>query len=102
MLLKVYLLGYSNKIFHCHIKDAKFFKDKYDDVGFFATPLEYHVPKIPGYGDINWSDFFCTLSEIRYNGCVAIEIEDYSFENSFEERRQAILQSQKFIQQWVL
>jgi sugar phosphate isomerase/epimerase len=93
---------FSNKIFHCHIKDAKFFKDKYDDVGFFATPLEYHVPKIPGYGDINWSDFFCTLSEIRYNGCVAIEIEDYSFENSFEERRQAILQSQKFIQQWVL
>jgi len=93
---------FKDKIFHCHIKDAKFFQDKYDDVGFFAAPLEYHVPKIPGYGDVNWNDFFCALSEIRYKGCVAIEIEDYTFENTFEEKKQAILQSKKFIEQWVL
>jgi len=96
------IYAFKDKIFHYHIKDAKFFQDKYDDVGFFATPLEYHVPKIPGYGDINWSAFFCALSEIRYKGYLALEIEDYAFEDTFLEKKDAILKSKRFIEQWVL
>lgn len=95
------IYDFKDKIFHTHIKDAKFFADKYDEVGILAVPLEYQVPKIPGYGDIDWSAFFCALSEIRYKSHCVIEVEDYAFEDSLEERKAAILQSKKYISQWI-
>ncbi len=44
---------FREKIFHIHIKDAKVYQDKLNEVGILATPLEFHSPKLPGLGDIN-------------------------------------------------
>ncbi|MDD3169496.1 MAG: sugar phosphate isomerase/epimerase [Eubacteriales bacterium] len=96
------IYDFSEKIFHVHIKDAKFFPEKYNKVGPFATPLEYHAPKIPGYGDIKWDEFFCALSEIGYKGAAVIEVEDHSFEDNLNDRKRAILQSKQYIKQYVL
>jgi len=96
------IYDFKDKMFHIHIKDAKFFQDRFDQVGILATPLEYHVPKIPGYGDIDWGAFFCALSEIGYKDFCAIEVEDYAFEDSLEERKAAILQSQAYLRQWIV
>ncbi len=96
------IYAFAEKIFHIHIKDAKFFPDKYNKVGMFATPLEYHAPKIPGYGDIKWNEFFCALSEVGYKGAAVIEVEDHSFEDSLDGRKRAILQSKQYLKQFIL
>ncbi len=54
---------FSDKLFHVHLKDAKLHRDKLNEVGILAMPLEYHSPKLPGLGDIDWGSFFSALTE---------------------------------------
>jgi sugar phosphate isomerase/epimerase len=93
---------FKDKIMHMHIKDAQLYQDKLDDVGPLATPLEYHCPKIPGLGDINWGKVVSAMRDIRYKGAVCIEVEDYSFEDSIEGRLLAIRQSKAYMNQYIL
>lgn len=92
---------FKEKLFHIHIKDGKIHKDKLDDVGILATPLEFFSPKIPGLGDIDWGKFISALTDVRYKGHVAIEIEDEAFEESLEDRIRAIKQSKKHVEQFL-
>lgn len=96
------IYDFSDKLFHVHIKDAKIFPDKLNEVGIMATPLEFHMPKIPGLGDINWGRFLSALTDIRYKKCVVIEVEDKSFEDSEEDRIKAVKQSKAYIGQYLL
>lgn len=93
---------FKEKIFHVHIKDAKLYQDQLDDVGALATPLEYHCPKIPGLGDVNWGAFVSALRDIRYKGCACIEVEDYSFEETYEDRILALRQARAYMSQFIL
>jgi sugar phosphate isomerase/epimerase len=67
-----------------------------------ATPLEYHAPKLPGLGDVNWTEFFANLTEARYNGPVCIEVEDRAYEASLEDRKRAVIQSGRFLRNFVV
>ena len=78
------LKNFGDKLFHIHLKDAKVYKDKLDEVGILAHPLAYHSPKLPGLGDIEWSSFFASLKRTGYKGPVVIEFEDKAFEHSLE------------------
>ena len=40
-------------------------RERLDDVGILATPLEYHTPKIPGRGQIDWPKFLAALQDGR-------------------------------------
>ena len=66
-----------------------------------ATPLEYHSPKIPGLGDVNWSRFFSALTDVRYRGPVCIEVEDKAFEGSEKDIETAILTSRHYLSQFL-
>ena len=92
---------FKDKMFHIHFKDIKIYANKLDEVGIMATPLEYMSPKIPGLGDINWSKFVSALTDIGYDGCACIEIEDKSFEGSKEDILKSISQSIKYLSQYV-
>jgi sugar phosphate isomerase/epimerase len=91
------LKEFSHKLFHIHLKDAKLFRDKLDRVGILATPLEYHSPKLPGLGDVEWPAFFSTLKASGYKGPVVIEFEDKNFEGSEELIVKGLLQTKAFI-----
>ncbi len=91
---------FRERIFHVHIKDAKVLREKLDEVGILATPLEYHAPKLPGLGEVNWGRFFSALTDIRYGGAAAVEVEDRAFEDSLASRKQALLQSRAFLRQF--
>jgi sugar phosphate isomerase/epimerase len=95
------LYEFKEKLFHIHLKDAKIYREKLDDVGIMATPLEFHSPKLPGLGDIHWGKFFSALNDIRYKGPVCVEVEDKAFENSIEDRKEALLISKRFINQYL-
>lgn len=82
---------FSHKFFHVHLKDAKLFREKLDRVGIMATPLEFHSPKLPGRGDVNWKAFIDAINQSSYNGPLVIEFEDKEFEGSFEKMVEGML-----------
>lgn len=95
------LREFRHKLFHLHAKDARVDKHRLDDVGILATPLEYHVPKLPGLGDVDWGKFFSVLTDVGYDGAVCIEVEDRAYEHSLEARKQALRQSARYLRQFM-
>ncbi|MBI1927447.1 sugar phosphate isomerase/epimerase [Candidatus Poribacteria bacterium] len=95
------LWEFADRLFHVHAKDARVDRHRLDDVGILATPLEYHTPKLPGLGDVNWSRFFSVLSDIGYDGPVCIEVEDRAYEGSLENRKVSLRQSARFLKQFM-
>jgi sugar phosphate isomerase/epimerase len=87
------LREFKDRIFHVHAKDARLHQDRLDDVGILATPLEFHTPKLPGRGDVDWPRFIAALTEIGYDGPVCIEVEDRAYEGSLERRQEALRES---------
>ena len=75
---------FKDKIFHVHYKDIKIYKDRLDDVGIMAYPLEFMSPKLPGLGDVDWGKYVSALTDIGYEGHTCIEVEDRAFESSQE------------------
>ena len=95
------LREFADRIFHVHAKDVRVDWHLLNDVGILATPLEYHVPKLPGMGDVDWGHFFSVLGDVGYNGPVCVEVEDRVFEDTPEERRLALRQSATFLRNFL-
>lgn len=95
------LREFRHKLFHLHAKDARVDKHRLDEVGILATPLEYHTPKLPGLGDVDWGKFFSTLSDVGYDGAVCIEVEDRAYEKTLETRKLALRQSARYLRQFM-
>lgn len=95
------MYDFKDRLHHIHLKDAKLYKNKLDKVGIMAHPLEYHSPKLPGLGDVNWNHFFTALTDIRYKGPVCIEVEDKAFEGSPESIEKAILTARNYLTQFI-
>lgn len=92
---------FKDKIFHVHYKDIKVFKNKLDDVGVMAYPLEYMSPKLCGLGDIDWGKYVSALTDIGYDGCSVIEVEDKAFEGTLEDSKRAVKLSAKYLRNFV-
>lgn len=84
------LREFQSKLFHVHAKDVKIRRDRINDVGVFAHPLEWHQPRIPGYGEMDWGKFMSALMETTYRGPICIEVEDDTFGKSLEGRKKAV------------
>ena len=93
---------FRDRIFHVHCKDIKIHRDRLDDVGIMATPLQYMSPKLPGLGDVNWGRFFSALTDVGYNGNVCIEIEDRAFEGSEKVVLDSLELSRRYIRNFVI
>ena len=93
---------FRDRIFHVHLKDAKIHPEQLDDVGILATPLEYHSPKLPGLGDVNFGKFLSALTDIGYDGPACVEIEDRAYEDTLETRKGALIQSMEYLKQYII
>lgn len=96
------LYEFKDRIYHTHCKDIKLLKNKLNDVGIMAPPLNYMVPKLPGLGDVNWGKYISALTDIGYRGYTCIEIEDKSFEDSEEDIEKSLLLSKRYLEQYVI
>ncbi len=92
---------FSSKFFHVHAKDAMVDNAALNDVGILATPLEYHTPKLPGLGDIDWGKFFSVLGQEGYTGPVCIEVEDRPYEKNLTSRQGALRQSARYLRNFM-
>ena len=93
---------FKDKIFHVHYKDIKLYKDRLDEVGIMAYPLQYMAPKLPGLGDVKWDEYVSALNDIGYKGFTCIEVEDKSFEDSREAVIDSLVLSRRYISQFVV
>ena len=86
-------------IVHVHAKDERIDRDRLYEVGVMG--LDWHQPKLPGLGDVAWGPFFAALTDAGYDGPVCIEVEDRAYEGSLADRRRALRQSKRFLEQFV-
>ena len=92
---------FTDKLFHVHAKDVRVDKHRLDEVGIMATPLEFHSPKLPGLGDVDWGQFFSVLTDVGYKGPVCIEVEDRAYEETLEERKASVVQSGRYLKNFM-
>lgn len=92
---------FADRFVHVHAKDVRLDRHKLDDVGIMGTPLEYHTPKLPGLGEVDWGLFYSELTDAGYDGPVCIEVEDRAYEGSLERRKQAVDQSGRYLRQYM-
>lgn len=92
---------FAHKLFHMHAKDVRVDQHLLDDLGILAHPNDYHFPKLPGMGDVNWGKFFSVLTDTGYNGPICVEVEDRAYEDSLENRKRALIQSHTFLRNFV-
>lgn len=84
------LREFKSKLFHMHAKDMVVHPEKLNEVGIFAFPKEWHTPRIPGFGDIDWARYVAKLNEVGYNGPLCIEVEDDTFGKTLAGRQRAL------------
>jgi sugar phosphate isomerase/epimerase len=95
------ILEFADRLVHVHAKDVRLDRERLDDVGILATPLEYHRPKLPGLGDVDWGQFFSALSDSGYTGPVCVEVEDRAYEQSPDRRIAALRQSATYLRNYL-
>lgn len=88
------------RIVHAHAKDTRVDRHKLHDEGILG--LGWQTPKIPGLGDVAWGPFFGALTDAGYNGPICIEVEDRAYEGSLEDRKRSLVQSKRFLDQYVV
>lgn len=93
---------FKDKIFHVHYKDIKVYRDKLNDCGIMAYPLDFMSPKLPGLGDVDWGKYVSALTDIGYDGYTCIEIEDKAFEGSKEKVIDSLKLSKRYMENFVI
>ena len=96
-----HLRDFAHKLFHIHAKDVRLDQHLLNEVGILAHPNTYHTPKLPGMGDVNWGQFFSTLTDTGYKGAVCVEVEDRAYEETKADRIAALQQSHMYLRQFV-
>jgi sugar phosphate isomerase/epimerase len=91
------LREFREKLFHLHAKDMIVHPDRLNEVGIFAFPKQWHTPRIPGFGDINWARFMAEVQAVGYNGAVCVEVEDDTFGKSLAGRKNALQVSRQVL-----
>lgn len=93
---------FKDKIFHVHYKDIKLYRDRFNQVGIMAYPLDFMSPKLPGLGDVDWGKYVSALTDIGYDGYTCIEVEDKAFEGSQEKVLDSLRLSKRYMEQFVI
>ncbi len=93
---------FKDKIFHIHLKDTRIERDRLNDVGIMAYPLQYMTAKIPGLGEINWGRFVSALTDIGFDGPACVEVEDRAFEDSEESVLKSLKLSKRYLEQFII
>lgn len=95
------LREFRNRLHHIHAKDVRVDTHRLNDVGILAHPLEYHSPKLPGLGDVNWGAFFSVLGDVGYTGSVCVEVEDRAYEATIADRIASLQQSHNYLRNYI-
>ena len=86
---------------HVHAKDLMIDQDGLYESGIMSLGMGWQVPRMPGLGDIDWSEIFSGLYRVGYDGPVIIEHEDRVFEGSDEKIKRGFLLARDVLRPFV-
>lgn len=89
---------FGKRIVYVHAKDERIDRDRLYEVGVHG--FGWHQPKLPGLGDVNWTEFFAALTDVGYRGPVCVEVEDRAYEGSLDDRKRALRQSRRYLERY--
>jgi sugar phosphate isomerase/epimerase len=89
---------FSDRIFIVHLKDTEIFYDRLERVGNHARG--WWTYRLPGFGELDWHEFFTILYEAGYTGDMIIEHEDPIF--SGDRRREGFILGGNFLRKVLL
>lgn len=95
------MIDFADRLFHIHAKDVRIDQQRLDQVGIMGHPNEWHTPKLPGLGDVDWGKFFSVLTDVGYKGPVCVEVEDRAYETGIRDRIRALKQSHTFLRNYI-
>lgn len=93
--------NFGHRFWHAHAKDATLDRHKLNQVGLLAPPAQYHTPKLPGLGEVQWGAFFAALMQTGFDGAVCVEVEDRAYEGSLEARKSSLVQSYRYLKNFL-
>jgi sugar phosphate isomerase/epimerase len=93
------LREFGKKLVHFHAKDERIDREKLYQVGMMG--FGWHIAKLPGLGEVDWSALFAALTDVGYDGAVCIEVEDRAYEGSLDGRKRALRQSKRYLEQFM-
>lgn len=82
---------FRDRIFHVHAKDMRIDREGLYQRGVMALGMGWQIPRLPGLGEVNWSQFLGALYEVGYDYVCSIEHEDRAFEGSEELVKRGLL-----------
>lgn len=90
---------FGSRLVHFHAKDERIDHNRLYEVG--VGGFGWHIAKLPGLGDVDWRAVFAALTDVGYRGAVSIEVEDRAYEGSLEDRKRALRQSKRYLEQFM-
>jgi sugar phosphate isomerase/epimerase len=88
-------------MFHVHAKDLMIDRDGLYERGILSAGMGWQIPRMPGLGEVDWSQFFAGLYRVGYDGPVIIEHEDRNFEGSDEQVRRGFMLARDVLRPYV-
>jgi sugar phosphate isomerase/epimerase len=86
---------------HVHAKDLMVDRDGLYERGVLSEGVGWQIPRMPGLGEVDWSQFFSDLYHVGYDGPVIIEHEDRRFEGSEEAVKRGFLLARDVLRPYV-
>jgi sugar phosphate isomerase/epimerase len=96
-----FIREFGSRMVHVHAKDLMIDRDGLYENGIMSLGMGWQVPRMPGLGDIDWSEIFSGLYRAGYDGPVIIEHEDRVFEGSDDNIKRGFLLARDVLRPFV-
>lgn len=75
---------FKDRIFHTHAKDLRVDTEGLYQNGIMSAGIGWQIPRLPGFGQVDWARFIGGLYEVGYDYVLSVEHEDRAFEGTEE------------------
>lgn len=92
---------FGDRIFHVHAKDLRIDREQLYQRGVMSLGIGWEIPRLPGLGDVDWSQFISALYGVGYDYVISIEHEDRAFEATEELVKRGFLLARDVLRPYV-
>jgi sugar phosphate isomerase/epimerase len=78
------ILEFGERFYHFQAKDVMIDYSGLYENGSLSSGIGWQIPRLPGFGDVDWAIVFRSLYRVGYDGPIIIEHEDRDFEETEE------------------
>ena len=82
---------FGSRIYHVHAKDLEIDREGLYRNGILSAGMGWQIPRLPGFGEIDWRRFIAALARVGYDSVVCVEHEDRDFEGSEDRVKRGLI-----------